>query len=130
MHHTRAHLYDVHVCFTSAEQIIDSGCTFRQWSKKYPICLIKCDECDILNRDDLSNTAEELAPSKSDKDFSQPRLPVCLTTAKYAKRSTSNDSLEFLSEAPKVEKKLSKADYHEDLDKSCSDERPKKKSGL
>ncbi|XP_034249230.1 testis-expressed protein 2-like isoform X2 [Thrips palmi] len=106
----------------------------RQWSKKYPICLIKCDECDTLNQDDLSFSGEEQNLVKKDeKDSRQTRSSSCLTTAKFAKGSNSTDSLEVLllsaepqKETSKSEKKSHKSGNLEDTDKSYEDNKASK----
>lgn len=92
----------------------------RQWSKKYPICLIKCDECDTLNHDDLSFNGDERSFKKNEKDIGPTRSNVSLTTAKYAK-SPKADSLHFLSHSSEVQKETSKSDVKSHKAENCDD---------
>ncbi|XP_026281870.2 testis-expressed protein 2 isoform X1 [Frankliniella occidentalis] len=93
----------------------------RQWSKKYPICLIKCDECEPFNPDDLSLNDDNRSVKTSEKDSTHSRSNLSLTTAKYAKSSTSAESLEFLSGASEDKKKAQKNDNLDESDKLSAD---------
>ncbi|KAK3928515.1 Testis-expressed protein 2 [Frankliniella fusca] len=83
----------------------------RQWSKKYPICLVKCDESEPFQQDELSGNEEGRTFKNTEKDAAQTRSNVSLTTAKYAKSSTSAESLEFLPVSGEDQKDISKMKY-------------------